>query len=253
MTNSCCTCSHDVFSFSRPATTGNIPGIKVGLFRPHSTRSDDKVTNLNTTLFLPPHAVSSNHNMSSDNDNASTPRTNFARRRQPSQLAVANPFYDNIRQNLELSTGITERIPLVIPPSILERETELPFQWLRDIVRKASAKSADGIIGGEALEDLAMQFYRIELGEQRRLNGVMEHHSNESTTDGVSNSSKGSVRGNLTAGTRPRADWKAETGSKKHLETSKTATFPYSITAGVEKGTKNRYARSVSPCFIQEG
>lgn len=130
---------------------------------------------------------------------------------------MANPFYDNIRQNLELSMGITERIPLIMPPHISSRAQELPFQWLRDIVRKASARSADGIIGGEALEDLAMQFYRIELGEQRRLNGVMEHHSKESTT-------------------RPG-----------QLEVKPVA-FPYSITAGVEKGTKNRCAPLCGCC-----
>ena len=130
---------------------------------------------------------------------------------QPTKVAVANPFYDNIRQNLELSTGITERIPLIMPPHVTSRAQELPFQWLRDIVGKASARSADGVIGGDALEDLAMQFYRIELGEQRRLNGVMEHHTNESTT-------------------RPG-----------QLEVEPAA-FPYSITAGVEKGTKNRCA-----------
>lgn len=128
---------------------------------------------------------------------------------KPTNLAVANPFYDNIRQNLELSSGITERIPLVMPKYLEERWGELPFDWLRDIVRKASARSADGIIGGEALEDLAMQFYRIELGEQRRLTGVMEHHSNESTT-------------------RP----------EEFREEPKA--FPYSITAGVEMGAKNR-------------
>lgn len=78
-------------------------------------------------------------------------------------------------------------------------------------MRKASACSARGIVGGEALEDLAMQFYRVELGEQRRLNGVMEHHSKESMT-------------------RPGQ------------QVVKPVAFPYSITAGVEKGTKNRCA-----------
>ena len=98
-----------------------------------------------------------------------------------------------------------------MPHHIASRAQELPFQWLRDIVRKASACSAHGIIGGDALEDLAMQFYRVELGEQRRLNGVMEHHSKESTT-------------------RP--------GQQE----VKPIAFPYSITAGVEKGIKNRCA-----------
>ena len=55
-----------------------------------------------------------------------------------------------------------------------------------------------------------MQFYRIEVAEQRRLMGVMERHSRES--------------GFLT----------------NCGESQRGMTFPYSITAGVEKGTKNR-------------
>ena len=126
----------------------------------------------------------------------------------PSAVTAANPFYDNIRQNIELSSGITERIPLRMPQYVTDRQDELPFEWLRQIVRKASAKSAGGVIGGESLEDLAMQFYRIELGEQRRLNGVMDHHTKESVTPAV----------------------------------EPALPFPYSITAGIEKGAKNRYA-----------
>lgn len=56
-----------------------------------------------------------------------------------------------------------------------------------------------------------MQFYRIELAEQRRLMGVMEHHSKESgrfVEEGI---------------------------------TQASLTFPFSITAGVEKGAKNRW------------
>lgn len=56
-----------------------------------------------------------------------------------------------------------------------------------------------------------MQFYRIELAEQRRLMGVMEHHSKESgglAADGI---------------------------------TEASLNFPFSITAGVEKGAKNRF------------
>lgn len=55
-----------------------------------------------------------------------------------------------------------------------------------------------------------MQFYRIELAEQRRLMSVMERHSRES-------------------------------GFLNHGANQPSFTFPYSITAGVEKGSKNRY------------
>ena len=112
---------------------------------------------------------------------------------------AANPFYDNIRQNRELEHGITERIPLRLPPSIIARRDELPFDWLKDIVDKADAE--------EGTEALAMQFYMIELREQRRLMGVMDHHSREASF----------------IHDQPRV-----------------TNFPYSITAGVEKGSKNR-------------
>ncbi|KAF8525141.1 protein-tyrosine phosphatase-like protein [Hysterangium stoloniferum] len=114
---------------------------------------------------------------------------------------AANPFYDNIRQNRELEHGITERIPLRLPPSVIARRNELPFEWLKAIVDKADKE--------EGTEDLAMQFYMIELREQRRLMGVMDHHSREP-------------------------------GLSQTLALSNVM-FPYSITAGVEKGSKNRY------------
>jgi len=68
----------------------------------------------------------------------------------------------------------------------------------------------------EGTEALAMQFYRIELAEQRRLMAVMERHSTESGPC-----------------TNARA-------------THTNLTFPYSITAGIEKGTKNRCVRLFS-------
>ncbi|KAJ3849300.1 hypothetical protein EV368DRAFT_47595 [Lentinula lateritia] len=158
-----------------------------------------------------------------------------------------NPFFDTIRQNIELTQGITERIPLRLPKRVRKRIDDLPFEWLREISRRADVKPDDSFTSDgdespsstsknksnatnhpspessgklfppdihhehEGMEALAMQFYRIELAEQRRLMGVMKHHSAES---GVVSS-------------QTQAD-------------SKTL-FPYSITAGVEKGAKNRY------------
>lgn len=166
-----------------------------------------------------------------------------------------NPFFDNIRQNLELAgRGSGEGIPLKLSRRVRRRVGELPFEWLREIARK-SGKASDDILGADEKEDksvmriddgsrtskaldtgtsasevsesedeangihrsqrhrdirfttkqpgpldpnvtsssstpstegeelakeLAMQFYKIELGEQKRLIGVMEHHSMES-------------------------------------------------------------------------
>ena len=139
-----------------------------------------------------------------------------------------NPFFDTVRQNTELSQGITERIPLRLPRRVRRRINELPFPWLRDIARRAanavlpnksisdtssseSENDSDGASPAnieEGKEALAMQFFKIELSEQRRLMGIMEHHSKES--------------GQLTD------------------EAFNSVPFPFSITAGVEKGAKNR-------------
>lgn len=160
---------------------------------------------------------------------------------QSSARPAANPFYDAIRQNTELSQGITERIPLRLPKRVRRRISDLPFRWLQDIARRAApwpkttttsttgpvAMVSDGDMEDEdeseddvnaahveeGTEALAMQFYRIELAEQRRMQGVMEHHSNESG---------------------PGSDQ----GKRK---SSGGVGFPYSITAGIEKGAKNRY------------
>jgi hypothetical protein len=137
-----------------------------------------------------------------------------------------NPFFDTIRQNTELSHGITERIPLRLPRRVRRRIRDLPFPWLQNIAHRAastplhrsfnesaSSDSSEEFESNEAdieegKESLAMQFFKIELAEQRRLMGVMEHHSNESGQSG-----KFPAQGN---------------------------TFPFSITAGIEKGAKNR-------------
>jgi rhodanese-related sulfurtransferase len=138
-----------------------------------------------------------------------------------------NPFYDAIRQNTELVGGITERIPLRLAPAVLARAHELPFGWLRDLAARAGEAPPEGAPppaapaphADEGAEALAMQFYRIELAEQRRLTGVMSHHAHEARASAAPTD------------TAPRADAPA---------------FPFSITAGVEKGAKNRY-RNIWP------
>ncbi len=284
-----------------------------------------------------------------------------------------NPFFDTIRQNLELARGVQglddpasgskvddDGIPLRLPRHFRRRMGDLPFKWLRAIARRSGKvrdepETDDGDEDGghspselsemvesselesvfsrqrspmrdpessperrpspstgtsrstsptnSSAEDLtralAMQFYRIELGEQRRLMGVMEHHSKESgvvmsgpamagksysavgypittasasvpaTTRSVSHS--GVSGANLNSFTRrvlnevisiqtidERKIPPSGTGIGKEKEspssvsystgntTKKVDTavpapvFPFSITAGVEKGTKNR-------------
>ncbi|KAI0762245.1 hypothetical protein C8Q74DRAFT_1289079, partial [Fomes fomentarius] len=91
---------------------------------------------------------------------------------------------------------------------------------------------------------LEMQFYKIELGEQKRLLGVMERHSMESGK--VIHEGSG-VRGSLGLGfsnSSPRRSLPLSYAedSKAAAITAEEAMqpFPYSITAGLEKGAKNR-------------
>ena len=217
----------------------------------------------------------------------------------PSANVAYNPFYDTIRQNIELSHGITERIPLRISRMAKDRIDDLPFTWLRELGRWAAeddegtddedhfgesgSGSGSGISGGdhsgmssdsgedsgddsgsgreyagahhvrmdppavinnvettlddpqaEGSEALAMQFYRIELGEQRRLMGVMEHHSKESGRIMEGGEKKGSKSKSKRSKQRSKGTGRSSRG--KHSSRD----FPYSITAGVEKGAKNR-------------
>jgi hypothetical protein len=218
----------------------------------------------------------------------------------PGRSVAYNPFYDAVRQNVELSHGITERISLKISRIATDRIDELPFMWLRELGRWAGAEedlsdaeedniagmsgsgSGSGMSGedhsdtssdsgddsgsgreylggynhmnppalapavfpanasammpedpqAEGSEALAMQFYRIELGEQRRLMGIMAHHSRESgrVLEGEAKRSKSKKRSKLRSKGMGRSS-RGKHGSRE---------FPYSITAGVEKGAKNR-------------
>lgn len=155
------------------------------------------------------------------------------RNAQPSSSSVhhpaANPFFDTIRQNVELSHGITERIPLKLPRRVRRRLDELDFvPWLQQIAKLAGrstpransspsdASSEDDMdehaSGDDYADALANQFFQIELAEQRRLMNIMQHHSQESGVVVVDEGKEAANNG-----------------------------FPYSITAGVEKGAKNRY------------
>ena len=145
-----------------------------------------------------------------------------------------NPFFDAVRQNIELSQGITERIPLRLPKRVRHRIHDLPFPWLREIASRAAkpisrsrftidsssseeSEDDENITSAdieEGKETLAIQFFKIEVAEQRRLMGIMEHHTKETVI--------------VTSETN-----------------TTTSSFPYSITAGVEKGAKNRSVKSI--------
>ncbi|KAG8220162.1 hypothetical protein J3R82DRAFT_1194 [Butyriboletus roseoflavus] len=189
----------------------------------------------------------------------------------PSASRAANPFFDAIRQNVELSHGITERIPLRLPRRVRRRINDLPFRWLQDVARRSALRHSsatrhpglDSLESGsessddphtsdpdendpnveEGTEALAMQFYRIELAEQRRLRSVMEHHTRESQVTAFASSTKScrNGKGDATVGARGQGGVSVQTGAKSVPGSPHRLTFPFSITAGVEKGTKNRY------------
>ncbi|KAK4688084.1 tyrosine-protein phosphatase 2/3, partial [Tremellales sp. Uapishka_1] len=153
--------------------------------------------------------------------------SSFSKRQAP-KLEPANPFFDNIRQNLELSHGgITERISLGLNNETLRRAKELP-PWLADLVTMDDKDSMD---------KLAHQFYEIELGEQKRLQAVMEWHTKGSgaVIRPEESSEKGRQREFMKA--RDVQEVRRLTGDKETEDESN----PFSITAGVERGTKNRY------------
>ncbi|BEI98530.1 hypothetical protein CcaverHIS631_0308290 [Cutaneotrichosporon cavernicola] len=144
------------------------------------------------------------------------------RRQGKIKLQPANPFFDNIRQNLELSHGgISERIPLALPDSIKRRCNELP-KFLRNLVCMKDADSQDV---------LANQFYRLERGEQERLQGVMNVLSKGCRARGLPQASPADGK-TLCADDVERL--MADGADQDNY-------FPFSITAGVERGTKNRY------------
>ncbi|KAJ3973191.1 hypothetical protein EV361DRAFT_796691 [Lentinula raphanica] len=208
-----------------------------------------------------------------------------------------NPFFDTIRQNIELTQGITERIPLRLPKRVLKRINDLPFEWLREISRRADVKPEDSFSSDgdnstpsisdteyhydshpkmlppgiperyfarhrstdpapkhldppppdqtlleQGMEALAQQFYHIELAEQKRLMGVMKHHSAESDVISRAHPDRKDTLSSISSGRYiPPSVSESDSDRGGNQKFKRTAIFPYSITAGVEKGAKNRY------------
>ncbi|TFK83992.1 hypothetical protein K466DRAFT_528028 [Polyporus arcularius HHB13444] len=105
----------------------------------------------------------------------------------------------------------------------------------------------------ELTRALEKQFYKIELGEQKRLLGVMERHSLESGKVIKEASGARGIVGIVPAGEAPEGRpcvSATVSGEDTHLASSdgeeQVPPFPYSITAGLEKGSKNRY-RNIWP------
>jgi rhodanese-related sulfurtransferase len=153
-----------------------------------------------------------------------------------STLQPANPFFDNIRQNMELSHGgITDRIPLGLPEEIKSRASELP-SFLEPLATMSDKDASDV---------LARQFYQVELGEQKRLQAVMDWHTQDSgamTNEKQAHQDRGQRSADREEVQR-LASWGAAqlAGQQSPDEADGGEYYPFSITAGVERGTKNRY------------
>ena len=128
---------------------------------------------------------------------------------------AANPFFDNIRQNLELACGITDVVPLEPGELSDAQKARLPA-FLQSLLAQPSKKRA---------EHLAELFYRIEKSEQERLQGVMRRHSHG---DARADSAQLSARA-------------AHPQTPTEREVADDAGFPLSITAALERGMDNRY------------
>jgi hypothetical protein len=152
-----------------------------------------------------------------------------------SSLQPANPFFDNIRQNMELSHGgITDRIPLGLPEEIASRASELP-SFLAPLATMSDKDAADV---------LAKQFYQVELGEQKRLQAVMNWHTQDSgamTNDKQAHQDRGQKAADKQEVERLASWGAAQLAGERSPPADGSEYFPFSITAGVERGTKNRY------------
>jgi protein tyrosine phosphatase len=119
----------------------------------------------------------------------------------PKQKTAANPFFSNIRQNMDLIGGVGQIA--ISRPSQLDNDTErlLP-RWMQNAIRN-----------GDRGKEVAEMFYNIEVAEKKRMEGAL---SMKVAWDNGSASGAGS----------------ASPGG------SAASSFQL---AGVEKGAKNRY------------
>jgi tyrosine-protein phosphatase 2/3 len=167
------------------------------------------------------------------------------------QAVAFNPFYDNIRQNIESpADGAAQtRIPLALPRAVRARADELPFEWLRRIARAAAtdadsdrARTEDEKSGSGdavAVDALAEQFRRIELAEQKRMMGIMVGRALSPPLLGTVFFSGSVLMHTYTQDYHSRHSQSAGAGA----DADTGAEYPYSIVAGLEKGAKNRSGR----------
>ncbi|WFD21008.1 protein-tyrosine-phosphatase [Malassezia caprae] len=135
-----------------------------------------------------------------------------------SALHAANPFFDNIRQNLELSCGITDIVPLDL--SLSKSDLGRLPRFLRDLAMMDDQARA---------KYLAERFFEIEKREQIRMQSVMQRHAFESSTNNSEHPPDVPISSRAIYPNTP-TEHAVPPGS-----------FPLSITAAIERGNDHRY------------
>lgn len=141
---------------------------------------------------------------------------------------AANPFFDNIRQNIESQSidHVLEHVaPLEIPREFTKVTTvkHLP-KFLRSLINLSPKSRA---------EKLHKEYFDIEQAEQRRLQRVLDWHCQQSVVVDLTKLEKD----------RQHAPDEKDKG-KDGVKTDRpgdSSYHPFSISAGVEKGHLNRY------------
>ena len=136
--------------------------------------------------------------------------------RSPRQFA--NPFFNNIRQNMELGAGITDIVPLEVPELSDVQRSRLP-RFMRDMLARTPEERA---------RTLAEHFFELEKHEQQRLQGVMNQHSYDSLDPSKREHEM-----------QPRVELSARAAYPNG--THRNVNFPLSITAALERGSDHRY------------
>lgn len=145
----------------------------------------------------------------------------------PGKLAskqAANPFFDNIRQNVEsqsLETMLSHVKPLQLPEQLCQPSVvKYMPDFLRDIVNLSPTSRAVRI---------HKEFFEIEQNEQKRLQNILDWHCSQCTTVPQQDCNPA----------RPKQDEPCDGG--EDTEAPSEQYHPFSIAAGVEKGHLNRY------------
>ncbi|KAK7204460.1 protein-tyrosine phosphatase-like protein [Myxozyma melibiosi] len=132
-----------------------------------------------------------------------------------------NPFFSNIRQNMDLLGGVGDPIPIRVPESCTQSQLKKLPQWLKELVcNKDGAKQ------------VADRFLEIEKAEKGRLERAFSSACVISkTTCAISKNAFSG--GNPFCLSKPTSTTVEETEEKEEEQ--------FSITAALERGAKNRY------------